>query len=439
MTEMSSPTAVSTVRGLTIGAALLVGSGVVTGLANLIFNVIVARAGGSVTYGAIGPLLAVSTVVGFLSNGVMFAVARQVALHPHHARHVVLSQGLRMWPLWLFTAVSLAVIVPVQHYLGLSSPVPVIVAALIWITMLFGALPTAGAVGTSRLRLLAGVALATTALRLALGVIAGHSGNVGTTALVASLIPVMATALILFLALGRTPRTTPLSSLVTPVVTQAAPPAAVSLGGASLVAAIASAGLWALWSAPLLLARHDLSHSVAGSFAAAQLIMTGCMLITGSVITAFYGEIARRGGRLIAIGAAATVALMMAATLFLVLLGPFIVGHLYGAGFVVQRTWFAAFGISGTAAALANFAMWSAWARRRNRFTVSLAIALGGVTELVIVNLTSATPAGLALAPALALITGGLLATGLTTLSHSTTAMPFRYLMALQRRIVGAS
>ncbi len=411
VTVTSEP--VTTNRNLTIGTILLVGSGAISGLSALVFNVIVARAGGAITYAIIGPLLSIGIVVSFLANGITYAVARQVALHPRHARHVVLSQGIRMWPLWALTAAIVALVIPIQHFLVLASPVPVALAGLIWIATIFGALPNAGAVGTSRLRLIAITMFGTTLVRLALGVVAGHTAFIADAALLASLAPVVLTAIILFVALGQKPAGSS--------HTQSEPPKA-RLGNASLIAAVASTALWGLWSTPLLLAKHDLAASIAGNFASAQLIVTGCMIVTGSVVTAFYGEIARRGGLLIVVGACATFLLMTCATVFLVVLGPFIVDHLYGAGFQVQRSWFLTFGVSGTAAACANYAMWVSWARHRQRVAVLCGLASSLVVEVAIVTATVATPDGLAIAPAAALLIGSLVALLIWGVRHVTGA-----------------
>ncbi|MBV8194350.1 MAG: hypothetical protein JOY80_02360, partial [Candidatus Dormibacteraeota bacterium] len=107
-------------------AGLLIAAAVVTGVGNLGFNVLVARAGGAVDYGTFGALFTLLTIAGVLASATNYTVARRVAKAGALTGELLRRSLLAPWPWMLVTAALLAVSPLLQSYLHLSDPRPVL-------------------------------------------------------------------------------------------------------------------------------------------------------------------------------------------------------------------------------------------------------------------------------------------------------------------------
>src|SRR5207302_853968 len=114
-----------------------------------------------------------------------------------------------------------------------------------------------------------------------------------------------------------------------------------------IVGAVLATSIWATWSLPMVFARHDLRPSEASDLSAAQLVAGGVILVTGSVVTAFFPSIVRGRARgTVLTGLLATVGLALAGAAVLIGLLPEIAPRLYGTTFSTPASLMAALGVS---------------------------------------------------------------------------------------------
>ncbi|TMF14486.1 MAG: hypothetical protein E6I33_09045 [Chloroflexi bacterium] len=147
----------------------------------------------------------------------------------------------------------------------------------------------------------------------------------------------------------------------------------------SLAGALGSMALWAVWAAPLVVARHDLATADSGRFAAAQVLASAVLFIVAPVTMAFFPTISKhRDGNAVIVGMLISASLALLGAAILALLGPVFMTHLYGAQFSTSRALFLEFGLSATSVAMATFALWATRARygRTSRVTVIALAAL---------------------------------------------------------------
>src|SRR5438105_13485242 len=101
-------------------AGILTGAGLLTGVSNFAFNVIIARASGAERYGAIGTLVSLITVAGFLAIGAGYAVARRAAITELPSRQVFVVAIRSTGPWFLVLVPLVALVKPIADFLHLS-------------------------------------------------------------------------------------------------------------------------------------------------------------------------------------------------------------------------------------------------------------------------------------------------------------------------------
>lgn len=380
-------------RRLLRATLLLTFSSVLAGLGNFAFNILVARQGGAVAYGAVAPLLAVAAVATVLMTATTFAVARMVVATDIGPR-AALRRSVRALVPWLaLTLALLALAQPLAAYLHLGGPGLVIYA------LLFGA---------------AGIAAGSP-----LGVLLGKR-RYGLIALVTVAMPVSRVVALegLQLALPVTDAAL-LSSLLAGVVTVAAGCMAVlrlpvaageaadrsteSIAQETITGSLLAGALWVMWAIPVAIARHVLPPAAAGDFAGVQLIASGVIYLSSPVVTAFYPHIARDvSGRSARQGFVATVSVAGAAALGLVVVGPALTPRLYGSGFSTPSLLFVGLGLSATAIATATYTLWAGRAARRFTGIAAVAVVVSLVAELALAPRFGGLVVPLALLPAVA-------------------------------------
>lgn len=397
---------------------LLMAAGLATGLGNLVFNVVVARAGGAASYGVLGPLLTLTTISGFLATGSQYAVARLVAVGAQGSRHLIRLAFRGVSPWLVLSAVMLVLAVPVAAYMHLSSIVPVVLTALLAGATVLGAAPTGLLVGASRFRAVAAIMFGTVLLRLCLGVLLGHGSGTVDGALLASLIPIVVAAGASLLVAHRVFRSQrPPLAPVAAVVAGAAPGSGLLTTG--IAGAMIAGCLWALWTLPVLSARHLLAPSQAGQFAAVQLLAGGILFASAPLVTAFYPTLARgRDRQAVVVGLLGTCGVAGLGAAGLGIVGPALVPRLYGSQFHPSAALLVCLGISAAATAVGTFLCWVAVARRRPLLPVLFGLGAGLLADLVLCMLWAHTSIELGISPVLALLVGGA-ATVLATLARA--------------------
>lgn len=391
------------VRRAARASVLLVAAGGVTGILNLLFNVVVARGGGSSAYGAIGSLLTVVTVVGIVATGFQYGIARQAALSTSSARQLLRPAFASVLP-WAAAALLLAVLAwPLSSFLRLPSMVPVLLIVAVAVVSVFGAAVSGLLVGLQRFRVIAGLGVGAALLRLGLGFLVGRGPTAVTLSLTFSLAGLVASfvAGLLLLTLGapaRRPRA-------------ASPSAGRGEGTAragGLLGALIAGGLWTVWGLPVLFARHLLAPAAAGDFAATQLLAGALIWGTAPIVTAFFPTIARHPTRhAFLYGEVATLVLVVVGAALLTAVGPILVQHLYGGSFLASRALVGALTVSAAATACATFAAWSAMAGRTRVASVLTALLVGLGSEVAWDLIGAHGPISLAVGPALAFLVGG--------------------------------
>ncbi len=381
-------------------AGILTAAGLVTGLSNFAFNVVVARIGGPNRYGAIGTLLSLLTVLSFLAIAAQFAVARisAVTVTPNG---VILARTLRSYAPWLAMVVPVAALVPLaSQFLHVGSDAPAALAVATLVATIVAAVPTGILLGRRRFKLVAILLIANALARLLMGALLPSILDPASAALVASLLATSAQGVVAVILVLRSS-----SQDVSPATEQTAfTRESRGLRSETLAGAAGSMALWAVWSVPLFAARHALSGVDSGQFVAAQVVASSILFATAPVTAAFFPGLARRHeGSAVAAGIAAIVVLALAATAGLVAFGPFLMAHLYGAQFLPSRELLMALGLSATVVAAATFLLWAARAIQKRRAQITVIALAALVIEIPLSALLHPTSWALALAPAAAL------------------------------------
>ncbi len=350
----------SEVRQAASAGMLLVVSGGVAGVLNLVFNVVVARGGGVSAYGAIGPLLMLGTVAGLLATGLQYGVARVAALAPRPAPDLVRMAFRSVLPWALATLVLALLAWPIAEFLHLSSPLPVLIVTVLAAVSVASAAVSGLLVGLRRFRVIAGLMVGFGALRLGLGFLVGHGGAAVDGSVLVSIVPVLGSMLLGLTILLSSPRSIDQAGSAA----QGTRPGGIQRTG--IVGALIAGGLWTIWGVPLLFSRHLLSSAESGDFAASQLLAGGIIWVTAPLVTAFYPTIVRHRHRSpIFVGAVGTLGVALVGLIILTAVGPLLISELYGSHFSGSRGLFLVLAFSATATACATFACWAALARRR--------------------------------------------------------------------------
>ncbi|MHB1894776.1 MAG: lipopolysaccharide biosynthesis protein [Candidatus Dormibacteria bacterium] len=401
------------VRQAARAGVLLVVAGGVTGILNLLFNVVIARGGGVSAYGAIGPLLMLGTVAGLLATGLQYGVARVAALTPRPAPELVRMAFRAVLP-WVLPTLILAVLAwPIAGFLHLSSPLPVLIVTLLAAVMVAGAAVSGLLVGLRRFRVIAGLGVGFAVLRLGLGFLVGHGGAAVDGSILASVVPGLGSILLGLAILLYSRRPTGQAD----VAAQGAHSGGIQRTG--FVGALIAGGLWTIWGVPILFARHALNSVAAGDFAASQLLSGGIIWVTAPLVTAFYPTIVRHRHRSpILIGALGTLGVALVGLLILTAVGPLLIAKLYGGHFSGSRGLLLMLAVSATATACATFACWAALARRRAMRLTLAVLGLALLLELGWDGLVGHTGTVLAAGPVLVLTLSGGVVAAVTLISR---------------------
>lgn len=326
--------------------------GVVVGAGNLAFNVIMARLAGAAAYGSIGALLAVSTVAGFLAVGIQYALARRVAAGTAHPADLLRITPRAAAAVAAVLAALAAGALPAAVYLQLSGPAPVFLTVLLIAVLTTAAIPTGVAIGLRLFGSIAALQLAGVAVRLAAGVVLAPRLDPTDAALLATIAGGGTLAIGLTVIVLRESRSSPPTGRTTPVKGE-------RLSLESSLGAVISAGLWALWSLPLVFARHGLKAVDAGDFAAVQILCSSILFVSGPVVSVFYPAVARlrnRGTMLLGLAITATLAAGGVAGLFLY--GPFLLERIYGGRYAASAMLFLLLAVSAALVALTTYGFW---------------------------------------------------------------------------------
>jgi len=166
--------------------------------------------------------------------------------------------------------------------------------------------------------------------------------------------------------------------------------------------------LWALWTLPVLSARHLLAPSQAGQFAAVQLLAGGILFASAPLVTAFYPTLARGHDRqAVVVGLLGTCGVAGLGAAALGIVGPALVPRLYGSQFHPSAALLICLGISAAATAVGTFLCWVAVARRRPLLPVLFGLGAGLLADFALCMLWAHTSIELGISPVLALLLGG--------------------------------
>ncbi len=389
------------VTSATYEAALLTLATAAVSVSNLIFSVLIARVAGSRQYSQTGTLLALGTAGGFIAVGAQYAIADRAARFS--ARPTALLKGalLAVWPWAMLTAMMICVAVPLASYLRLDSPVPLILSFLLFAVVVVNSSVGGILIGHRRFQVLATLMVSAAAIRLALGPLLARGPRAATGALLASVIPVVFIGLIAIVFVLRGTRT---GSSAAHSAHRGIRPVTVD----GMLGAVLAAGIWGMWNLPLALARHGIGDTEAGDFTAQQLLATGILYSGNALVTVAFPRLARNADMRTAMaGLSATAILLMIGSALLVLLGPFIVPHLYGAHYTGSTSSFLALSISLVAVGAANYVVWMQRAMRQTFLPMALALVVGLVVEAVVGSIGSETPVTLGLGPGVAVLASG--------------------------------
>jgi len=383
-------------------ALLLITVGLLTGVSNLAFNVLVARLSGADAYGTFVALLTLSQIAGVLAVATNYTVARRVARADHLTGALIRRSLVSSWP-WLLVGAGLFAVTPLlQGYVHLRSPAAVLTADGVFIVIVTSAVPNGLLIGLRRFRTLALLNFVGALARLAVIPFLPSGPNATVGALAASAVPflIIGPSALIIVLLSR--RRIPMWQTAR-AGDQDASPLSLETMGAALLAAM----LWSLWSIPPLIARNGLDGLAAGDFSATQLLAGGILFLSTPAITAFFPITARgRSLRTVMLGLGGLVGLCSFAVVVLALLGPRLMGPLFGPGYSSPVLLFAALGTSAALVAVANFGAWMARAMHRLVWVAFAGSAAALASELVIGLLLHPLPLGLALLPATAVVVG---------------------------------
>jgi O-antigen/teichoic acid export membrane protein len=368
-------------------AGILTVAGLATGLSNLIFNVIAARASGAERYGGIGTLLALVTVASYLAIATAYAVARRTALTDLSAR-LVLARAAKSLVPWIACLLPVLIAVgPLTDFLHISSELPGVLALGTVLVMLVGSLATGVLIGRMRFKVVAAISIGSALVRVLLGIALPKLFDVTIAALLATLLPVVVVCVTSILVVVRIGASEGSAAAVSETLTTR--DLGKGLARDSIAGAAGAMALWAVWAAPLLAARHGLSSGESGRFTAAQVLAGAVLYIVAPVTMAFFPTISRhRTTDTVTGGALMSGALALVGACMLVVFGPVFVTTVYGPQFSTSRGLFLELGLSATCVAIGTFALWASRARygRTSRVTIvaATALALEGAAEVLL-------------------------------------------------------
>lgn len=386
-------------------ATLLTFAGAVTAGGNLLFNLLVARTGGTATYGAVGALLSVATVAGVAATGTTYAVARTVARSSMESATAVRRSLVSLVPWVLLAILPLSLTHFAARYL--SVPDITVFATLSYaLAAIAAGAPLGVLLGMRRYRAVAALTVAACVLRLVWEPVLATWLPVRDAAVAASLAAaICAFGLTVIVAL----RSRPMAA-----VPERTAHDTTGMAAGGIVGVLFGIALWVIWTEPLSFARHELSGVAAGKFASVQLMASAILLITAPVTTAFFPRIARtRDAAAVRDGLLVTGSVAAVLVIGLVLAGPWIATQLYGPSYTESWTLFAVWGSCAAITACASYAIWVTRAVATHAVPTAFILAIALVVD-VSLGLANAGVLLLATAPAIALVTGATLVAPVT-------------------------
>ena len=361
-----------------------------------------ARTGGAAAYGAVGALLGLSALGGFVATGNQYAVARMTASSDIPPA-VLVVRGLRAVSPWLLPAGALLALAgPGSAFLRLRSVLPVVFGVLLFGAIVFGSAISGVLVGLRRFRVIAVLNVTTMVVRVGLGLLFLPGHDAVTYALGLSLIATVSTSVLAAaFVFGRgggdsTPTASPAAGIATE----------------GLTSSLLAGALWATWSLPVVFARHALAPHSSGGFAATQLVAGGLILLLSPLAMAFFPTIARYGSRrTISAGLAGTVGIGLLGAITFGVAGPWLIARMYGTGFAPPTTLAFLLGVSALSVATANYCVWAARATQRHPRALLLGAATALLAEAALALAAQGSTTWLATTPCLAVAAGAVVAT----------------------------
>lgn len=245
------------------GAFMLFAAISVSNASNFLFHVAVSRRLGPEEYGALGAVLGLLLVFGVPTMALQVAIAHEVASRRgrpgSESAPVIVGPLLANAVLWGMGASGLLLVLapPLRSFLHLPSISTAVMLALFALPCAVGIVPRAVLIGQQRFARVSAALLAGTATRLALGLVLVRQGSGVPTAVAATVLAEVVTAVVLLPGVGGAMRGP-----------SGAPPVGVRWRDAT-GAIVAFTGFWALTGVDTVLARHYLSAADSGLYAAA--------------------------------------------------------------------------------------------------------------------------------------------------------------------------
>jgi len=268
------------------GLAFFVASCVSNG-SNFLFHVIMSRILGPATYGALGSLLGVITIVTFAVGALQATVTQGVAERAGTGARGPLALRRHILQAGFAAAASLCVITAlsptIEHYLHLASPMPVIMLSLYVALTLLTLVPQGVLLGQLRFRVVALSLVGGALVRLGTGIVLTELGLGLEGALVASVLSACAVLFVLLWPLRHE------------VWNSSGDVVAIHLSSAALAVA-ALGGFATLVGVDSFLARHYLGGLASGEYVAAATGARIALFLPGAIaLIAFPKFAAARG------------------------------------------------------------------------------------------------------------------------------------------------
>ena len=255
------------------GLAFFVASCISNG-SNFLFHVVMSRILGPATYGALGSLLGVITVVTFAVGALQAAVTQGVAERTGKGARGPLALRRHISQAGLAAAASFCVITAlsptIEHYLHLASPVPVILLGLFVALTVLTLVPQGVLLGQLRFRVVALALVGGAFVRLGTGIVLTHLGFGLDGAIAAS---VLATCVMLAVLLW---------PLRHEIWNARGDSVAIHFSSAALAVA-ALGGFATLVGIDSFLARHYLSGVASGEYVAAATAARIALFLPGAI------------------------------------------------------------------------------------------------------------------------------------------------------------
>ncbi len=316
------------------GVAFFIATGA-TGLANFLFNVVISRLLGPGQYGAVGALLNLILILSVLLSGMQVVVTTAVAGVESSEGELGVSHLVKHFlGIGLALSILMSAISPlIRNYLHLQSIEPVLILVGWCIPSVLIALFQGVLIGEHRFGWVAFATLVSTIVgRLLLGVMFVELGF-GLNGAIAATTVAQFLSLLVFVV--------PLRSQL--LHASAAGARRISLGVRELgISTLALAGFWVLASMDTVLARHFLSTTASGQYAAASVAGRIALFATGAIATLALPRLSLGAGRsaearsTLRWALAVTFGLGLAVALVLSIVPGFIIGVLFGASYTAS-------------------------------------------------------------------------------------------------------